>query len=423
VHCNKPHSTLIKYCPVKGGAIDRPPVPSVQLRVADTFPRIVTLNKPLWNAPREHAGYLWVLSTRGDFFRISPASDQIRTVENSTTEFGKCPFDVVADRSERTLLVAVGTRRFAALDPALHVPEKSMVVSPSLPGKRGAPVDRSGRPYRDDAFVRLDAGAPAIAHAGRRFAALRRHQRGGDSIMTWARGADWHQDSAATEREGQGTLKEHRLPERAMGGPFVLSGRFCAYSSTRVYWIDDSSGEVEHMNLPAGFTPANPVAPRHPVMVPWGRPAFVVSDAGVYLPGELNGHAAFAFLEWDVSGPQCSVAEQVNEGDSYRKSTNGHLLLIGQRGLRRLERTLVTPSAAHMNVSPLAGPAVISNGSVAACFADSATAGAEVRVYPEGTRLAVPTGGTLLDLFVFPGYLTLTALVGDALEVRSWRLQ
>jgi len=409
--CGRAISTLWQFCPTDGIPAEAwsSSLYGASPKFADPEPRTIEIGEESWTAPVSYGGYLWTISTEGNVFRLSPANEVPVLVENLGKEFGRHPFTILRKKEGgRPLLVAVGTRRVALMDPAIHKPEDEPLCSRSLP--------------REENFVLLDDSYSSVAVSNQQVAYLKRkretqsdptpesERKPGDLFL-----------AVGTRRANNVELEdEFAVSSEKACGPFVLGQRICLYTDDQFLFLDGQ--RLQSYPLPRDFHPVIDPEGESPFDVWWGHPPYVVFPSGAYIPGELNGVACFQFVELIGSRPKFSDPK-IPEGGAYRPTSDEGLVIASRGSLKHLWRTRLSDALQpERDTQIMAGPALLTDDfEVALC--QGAAKGRQLRLYPGGRERAdIDDEVTPIDLFLFPGYLTLTSRLENHLEVISWPL-
>jgi hypothetical protein len=391
--CQLPVSSLWRVCPRDGRAVRRRPEDGGRGYRAFGLasPAIVAApSRHFVNAPFSYGGYVWALTTSGDVRRVSPSRDRADLVENLGIEFGNGPFGLLpASDRRRALLAAVGERQIALLDPVTHRPGDGPRLSPLLP--------------LGDVFVSMVGdSSPAVAAQDHLVAALARH---GKTVQL----AIWNLETGALDRIP--------LPEPQVVGPFLVGGRLAAYGDRTLFLLN--GGALEAHALPPGFQPSQ--ADDSSLRKPWGRAGVMAYSTWAYLPGSINGSPALLLLRFDSETPRFSVVS-LHWGDTYRAGPAESLILTGDHRYKVVTRTSVTAGMADKDPHLLPYAAAAADGVEFGWFRNFGKQ-VELRLFPGGIeRVTAPEDAHILDTFVFDGYVTVTWIAKQDLEIVSWPL-
>jgi hypothetical protein len=345
-----------------------------------------------WLAPLAHAGYLWILSVGGNLRRFSPGANRLTLVQNLGVDYGRHPVGFVREQDGgRWLLAVVGVRRLALLDPAAHVAE--------------ADEPRYGPPLPDgEAFVRLDDGFPSVTVYQGAVACLKR-TGSTRSLVLWKRGEEY---------------RAWPVADAPLCGPFI-AGRRLLICSREALWLLDGDRMAPHP-LPADFRPVVDPGEDAPFLLPWGSAPYVPTGDGAYLPGQRKGEPGFAYLEFSGREPKFTFVA-VGPDICYRVDSRRRLVLTSRGNLQQVERSVTCPAVPDPDsqIAPL--PAIAESAMQAAFCRPSGLASLQLRLYPDGSeRVDLDPQAQVLDLFLFPYHLTMTAMLKRRLEIFTWPL-
>jgi len=400
--CQTPVDRLWRFCPA-----DKTPIATLPLSTAREWklgakePGVVRFAyHQFWGAPLHYAGYLWLVALNGQVLRLSPRAKTPGIVEDGlSAEFGTRPAAVIEDDSAgRPVLAVVGPTWVGLMDPAVHQTDHAPMRSPELTG--GA------------RFVSLSDGCPGIAGHGGRLACLMRATNGSLHLVVWQRG---EKSLRTIEARGVGFLKA--------AGPFVLNGMFAFYTESEFFWLDGTElRRVGLADFSRGFRPVTDLAEPTPLPIAWGRLPYVPFPKVTYVPGWFREEPCMATLSLDNGQPGLGHSP-MGPDEQYRPGPQASLIVTGERRFEFLRRGIRHDVLRSAVADLCAGPAVAHENLQAALF--STRGGLELRLYPgDLARVRLPVAGVFipLDLYWFPGFLTLTALVDRVVEAWSWPL-
>jgi hypothetical protein len=110
--------------------------------------------------------------------------------------------------------------------------------------------------------------------------------------------------------------------------------------------------------------------------------------------------------------------------EQYRPGPEASLIITGESRFEFLRRGIRQDVLPAKVADVYAGPALVEKNLQAALF--NPHGGLELRLYPGDhvrARLSSPNDFIPLDLFWFPGFVTLTAVVAGVVEAWSWPLE
>jgi hypothetical protein len=413
--CRSLVSPLWRYCPVDR-VETRLFVPSGAVSFASKEPVRVRFDDDVRHPPIARGGYLWTVSTSSSLMRLAPGSTRPRVVRQDRPEYGKGPFAVLPGKGpRRPLVVAVGTRRIALadpgsgeVDPARPSEEKRFsVFSESLPSPTDT-RDAQGKWERKHFYLPSAspedpmAGYPTVAVDQHGVAVLKRRD-GKDSLARWQHG---------------GAVEEYALPENNLTGPFTIAGRLCLYSENAFYWLDGPA--IKSVPWPVDVEPNARYHGFKQWVQLYGRPPFVALDGVAFLAALVKGLAGGVAVDWPSDQPRFRTFP-VPPSTLCQAGPDDRLLLTGGGTMRLLSRSGLETKVAESS-SIVSQPALVEGTTPVVCCKLSMRGGLELGSLTGDERVSVPGDCRPIELFRFPGYLVMTAMAGDRVEVLSWPL-
>jgi hypothetical protein len=359
--CRAVNRAMARFCQACGAAVEYPPFRPerlIQKHKALTRPaRLVGIPNPVWVPPLSYRGYLWLLSSGGQLYRLSAQASEAVPIVMLGDGFGRCASVIreVAVSPESDLI-----------DPWLVTASSHEVKAVSLISGRVrtlATADSGDRILADtlEKYWCLDVDPSRVYFLRRSSEAV--------SLMT--------------VQFTTGEAHSYDLPTEDIIGPFRCGDLTFAYSATELFSLGPLG--LRAHPFPAGFHAwTKPGAGE--VRPGLGRLPFLVSGRTVYIPGTYARRPCFLVLR-ATGGMSESAIVPLPQETTYRQDSAGRPVLCTQGRIVLLEGSATREVAADPEISPRR--VAFASGDLSVAFVEP-TGGQRLRFFCRGATSDCP---------------------------------